>query len=97
MSAPFFITRRSVAAWLALGAAALPLSSLAASPADVPEKGRTVRTVLGLAAGGAPPSQATCVPPQPGAGPQTPGRLPNPPDAGRFLRPHRDGSLNGPG
>ncbi|MDH6166306.1 tripartite-type tricarboxylate transporter receptor subunit TctC [Variovorax boronicumulans] len=85
MSPSSFITRRSAAAWLALGAVALPLTSLAASPAAFPEKGRTIRIVLGLAAGGASDSQARFVANKLGEVLQTPVIVENRPGASFIL------------
>ncbi|MBB3175812.1 tripartite tricarboxylate transporter substrate binding protein [Variovorax sp. Sphag1AA] len=53
------LNRRRFSAWLALSAGALPLATSAAAP--FPEKGRTIRIVLGLAAGGASDAQARFV------------------------------------
>ncbi|MEP6723037.1 MAG: tripartite tricarboxylate transporter substrate binding protein [Variovorax sp.] len=60
-SLPCAIGRRRIATWLALGAAASPLRVLAAGPAPFPDKSRTIRIVLGLAAGGASDAQARFV------------------------------------
>ncbi|MGJ7573117.1 Bug family tripartite tricarboxylate transporter substrate binding protein [Variovorax sp. RB2P76] len=60
--APFTLARRRFAAGLALGALGTALPPLAAhAAAPFPDKGRTIRIVLGLAAGGASDSQARFV------------------------------------
>ncbi|WPH12049.1 Bug family tripartite tricarboxylate transporter substrate binding protein [Variovorax paradoxus] len=79
------IGRRRVAAWLvfALGAAALPCAALAAEP--FPEKGRSIRIVLGLAAGGASDAQARFVANKLGEVLQTPVIVENRPGASFIL------------
>ena len=85
MSHSSFLSRRRVAAWLALGAAAAPLAALAVPPADFPEKGRTIRIVLGLAAGGASDAQARFVANKLGEVLQTPVIVENRPGASFIL------------
>jgi tripartite-type tricarboxylate transporter receptor subunit TctC len=88
-----FIGRRRVAAWLglgvgvglALGTAALPRVALAADPAPFPEKGRSIRIVLGLAAGGASDAQARFVANKLGEVLQTPVIVENRPGASFIL------------
>ena len=86
---PSSIGRRRAAAWLgfgfAFGAAALPLAALAAGPAPFPEKGRSIRIVLGLAAGGASDAQARFVANKLGEVLQTPVIVENRPGASFIL------------
>lgn len=86
---PSSIGRRRVAAWLgigiAFGATALPPSALAAEPTAFPEKGRSIRIVLGLAAGGASDAQARFVANKLGEVLQTPVIVENRPGASFIL------------
>lgn len=84
---PSSIGRRRVAAWLgiAFGATALPPSALAAEPSAFPEKGRSIRIVLGLAAGGASDAQARFVANKLGEVLQTPVIVENRPGASFIL------------
>jgi tripartite-type tricarboxylate transporter receptor subunit TctC len=85
---PFFIRRRMAACLglgIALGATALPPSVLAAEPAAFPEKGRSIRIVLGLAAGGASDAQARFVANKLGEVLQTPVIVENRPGASFIL------------
>ncbi|MET3443460.1 tripartite-type tricarboxylate transporter receptor subunit TctC [Variovorax paradoxus] len=86
---PSSIGRRRVAAWLGLGiafgAAALPPGALAAEPTAFPEKGRSIRIVLGLAAGGASDAQARFVANKLGEVLQTPVIVENRPGASFIL------------
>ncbi|MEJ1163989.1 tripartite tricarboxylate transporter substrate binding protein [Variovorax sp. CCNWLW186] len=84
-----FFNRRRMAACLglgiALGATALPPSTLAAEPPAFPEKGRSIRIVLGLAAGGASDAQARFVANKLGEVLQTPIIVENRPGASFIL------------
>jgi len=84
-----FFNRRRMAACLglgiALGATALPPSTLAAEPTAFPEKGRSIRIVLGLAAGGASDAQARFVANKLGEVLQTPVIVENRPGASFIL------------
>lgn len=85
-STPFSLRRRSFTTGLALGAlgtALFPLASHAAAP--FPEKGRTIRIVLGLAAGGASDAQARFVATKLGEVLQTPVIVENRPGASFIL------------
>lgn len=86
---PSSIGRRRVAAWLGLGiafgATALPPGALAAEPTAFPEKGRSIRIVLGLAAGGASDAQARFVANKLGEVLQTPVIVENRPGASFIL------------
>ncbi|RST52030.1 Bug family tripartite tricarboxylate transporter substrate binding protein [Variovorax sp. DXTD-1] len=85
---PFFIRRRMAACLglgIALGATAVPHSVLAAEPAAFPEKGRSIRIVLGLAAGGASDAQARFVANKLGEVLQTPVIVENRPGASFIL------------
>ncbi|MFZ3121683.1 MAG: tripartite tricarboxylate transporter substrate binding protein [Variovorax sp.] len=70
---------------LALGASALSPSALAAGPVPFPEKGRSIRIVLGLAAGGASDAQARFVANKLGEVLQTPVLVENRPGASFIL------------
>jgi len=80
---PRSLGRRRVAACLALGAAAPALLAHAAAP--FPDKGRTIRIVLGLAAGGASDAQARFVATKLGEVLQTPVIVENKPGASFIL------------
>jgi tripartite-type tricarboxylate transporter receptor subunit TctC len=81
--------RRRMAAFIgvgfALGAIAVPAGVLAAEPAAFPEKGRSIRIVLGLAAGGASDAQARFVANKLGEVLQTPVIVENRPGASFIL------------
>lgn len=84
---PSSIGRRRIAVWLglALGATAWSPSVPAAEPAPFPEKGRSIRIVLGLAAGGASDAQARFVANKLGEVLQTPVIVENRPGASFIL------------
>lgn len=84
---PSSIGRRRIGVWLglALGASALSPGALAAGPVPFPEKGRSIRIVLGLAAGGASDAQARFVANKLGEVLQTPVIVENRPGASFIL------------
>lgn len=88
---PSSIGRRRIGVWLglglglALGASALSPSAFAAGLVPFPEKGRSIRIVLGLAAGGASDAQARFVANKLGEVLQTPVLVENRPGASFIL------------